>query len=288
MRKCWPPFWKCRCSTSLTELRYDSHPTQTSSRSPDPGGIALDTNLQDVPREALDASSKESPISHALTRTRRGWKLRRSHFAAYFGAGFVAAGLALYSISCRIGADASIRYGMLAILCGTGLFCWILDVLGRLNGLSVSFDLVDNYVVVFQGRKPIVQYPLHELAAIQACYRYAGSGRAVEDASPRETGVVGKKMETFLVGRYQGGGPLADDDFQVALVRRRQNGACDRQWILSTTCVSQVRKLGERTAKAVGVPFLDRATPEDVSRVRAGFLKSGGRLPRPQRGGGVF
>jgi len=239
-------------------------------------------DLLGVPEEALESSSKESPISHRLAETSRGWAWRRSRFTLFFGAALIAIGWAVFKVISHVVPDGSLRYAMSGIVCGTGLLCWGIYGLGRLCGLRVSFDLAHNYAAIRRGWRTVERYPLSELAAIQICYRYDGHIRAGQDAEPRETGIAGM-MEDFLVKRFNEGKALEGDDYQLVLVRRRQDGALERRWILSTSVVSEVRKLGERTARAVKVAFLDCATPDHVQRVRSEFLSSGGSLPRPNR-----
>jgi hypothetical protein len=242
-------------------------------------------DLQDTPEEALDASSKESPISHRLTRTRQGWEWRQSRFMLFLGTVFMAMAVGWHVLFSHVDSGSLLHYAGLAISGGCCLLCWVAYAYGRFMGLRVNFDLAHDEVAVSQKRKIVERFSLRELAAIQTCYRYEGGSCVDAQNTPARQSRTYRWMESSLAGRFHEGKPLQDDNFQVVLVRRERNGNFERRLIVSTLGGGEARALAKRTAEALGVGFLDCATPDHVKRVRAEWLRLGGSLPRPQRKG---
>jgi hypothetical protein len=252
-------------------------------------------NLTGVPEDAMESSGTESPISHMLTRTRGGWRLRRSRFPLYFSGVPLAMGFAAWRLLARMNADPHFIYAAAGVLGGTSVLLLLYYAGASLLGLSVSFDSENDELTLLRGWTVEERYPLHELAAVQMCYRYAvaipdDTARNKQELAggaqrnQRGSGAVRRAMTNWLERRFAEGKPLEGDQFQVVLVRRDGAGVFTRNLVVSCPIAAQARKLAGRMAETLGVPFLDSASPERVNRTRTDYLRAGGEPPKPNEG----
>jgi hypothetical protein len=210
--------------------------------------LGTSTNRMDlrlVPKEAIRNRATES-VSHSLVTTEAGLELRRSRYPLYAGLGLFAVGVVALVSSFTVGREMplAIRIFFPAVFAWGGLCGIAFYLVGRTLGTRVVFDRERLTVTVFRGHRQEVQFPLHELAAVQLCYWYDEGSRP-------------------------------PDRYELNLVRATPAGAISRILLMSNFTGATVSKIAQRLAHDLDVDLLDAATPERRGEAKAGSRMAG-------------